>query len=108
MEVVVTEAFQLGLARGESFLFEETLATMASILGRPLPELRWGMIFGAPLEGDWYAECTIRAPLAIPTAEAFVLRAVDRSWNEAAVRVIQESVARLAYLGDYMFIGTRF
>ena len=40
--------------------------------------------------------------------EAYVFRAVDRSWNEVAVRVIQESVARLAYLGDYMFIGSRF
>ena len=108
MDVVFTEAIQLGLARGESFIFEERLAAMASLLGRPLPELRGGMIFGAPLEGDWYAECTIRAPLATPTVEAYVFRAVDRSWNEVAVRVIQESVARLAYLGDYMFIGSRF
>ena len=108
MEVVVTEAIQLGLSRGESFLFEETLAAMASILGRPLPKLRGGMIFGAPLEGDWYAEVTIRAPLAHPTVEAYVVRAVDSSWNDAAVRVIQESVARLAFLEDYMFIGSRF
>ena len=101
MDVVITEGIQLGRERGDSFVFEERLVAMANILGRPLPELRGGMIFGAPLEGDWYAECTIRAPLAIPTVQAFVFRDVDRSWNEAAVRVVQESVARLAYLRDY-------
>ena len=88
MDVIFTEAIQLGLDRGESFLFEERLVAMAAILERPLPELRRGLIFGAPLEGDWYAECTIRAPLMTPTVEAFVFRAVDRSWNEATVHVI--------------------
>ena len=80
----------------------------SAILGRPLPELRGGQVYGAPLEGDWYAECVIRAPLATPSSEVFVFRTVDRSWNEAAVRVIQESIARLASLRDYLFLGTQF
>ena len=106
MDVVFTEAIQLGLPHGDSFIFEERLVAMAAILQRPLPELRGGLVFGAPLEGDWYAECTIRAPLATPTAEAFVFCDVDRSWNEAAVRVIQDSIAHLAHLRDYEFLGT--
>ena len=50
----------------------------------------------------------IRPPLTTPTAEFIVFRVVDRSWNEAAVRVIQEGIARLAYLRDYLFLGTHF
>ena len=88
MDVVVTQAFQLGRERGSSFLFEQRLVAMASVLLRPLPELRGGLISGAPLEGDWYAEVTIRAPLATPMAEAFVFHVVDHSWNEATLRVI--------------------
>ena len=104
MDVVVTHAFQLGRERGSSFLFEERLVAMASMWLCPLPELRGGLITGALLEGDWYAEVTIRAPLTSPTVETYVFRAMDRSWNEAAIRVIQESVARLAHLGEYMLI----
>ena len=108
MDVVFTEAVQLGLERGESFIFEERLVAMTDILERPLPELRGGLIFGAPAEGDWFVECSIRPPLTTPSAETFVFCTIDRSWNEAAVRVIQESIARLAYLRDYLFLGTRF
>ena len=57
MDVVFTEAVQLGLERGESFLFEERLVATTDILECPLPELRGGLIFSAPVEGDWYAEC---------------------------------------------------
>ena len=32
----------------------------------------------------------------------------DRSWNDGAVRVIQQMIARVAQLCDYRFIGTRF
>ena len=98
----------MGLPRGDSFIFEERLVAMAAILERPLPELGGGLVFGAPLEGEWYPECLIGAPLVTPTVEAFVFHVVYRSWNVAAVRVIQESVARLAYLRDYQFLGTRF
>ena len=108
MEVVFTEAVQLGLDRGVSFLFEERLVEMTDILERPLPELRGGLIFGAPVEGDWFVECTIRPPLTTPSAPVFVLCTIERSWNEGAVRVIQESIARLVYLRDYCFLGTRF
>ena len=40
MDVIFTEAIQLGLPRGDSFIFEERLVAMAAILERPLPELR--------------------------------------------------------------------
>ena len=56
MDVVFTEACQLGLARDVSFLFEERLVEMTNILERPLPELRGGLIFGALVEGDWFVE----------------------------------------------------
>ena len=108
MDINFTEGIKLGLDRGVTFMFEERLVEMAAILERPLPELRGGQVFGAPLEGDWYAECVIRAPLATPSSEVFVFRTVDRSWNEAAVRVIQESIARLASLRVYLFLGTQF
>ena len=108
MDVHFTEGIQLGVDRGVTFLFEERLVAMAAILGRPLTELRGGQVYGAPLEGDWYAECVIRTPLATPSSEVFIFRTVDRLWNEAAVRVIQESIARLASLRDYLFLGTQF
>ena len=108
MDVIFTEAVQLGLDRGESFLFEERLVGMTCLLGRPLPELRGGLIFGVLVEGDWFVECTIRPPLVTPTAELFVFCTIERSWNEGAVCVIQEGIARLAYLRDYCFLGTRF
>ena len=97
MDVVFSEAIQLGLERGESFLFEERLVAMTDILKRPLPEHRGGLISGAPAVGDWLVECLIRPPLMSPTAEMFFFCAIDRSWNEAAVHVIQEATARLAY-----------
>ena len=68
------KGIQLGLDRGVTFLFEERLVAMAAILERPLPELRGGQVYGAPLEGDWYAECVIRAPLATPSSEVFVFQ----------------------------------
>ena len=108
MDVVFTEACQLGLARGVSFLFEERLVDMNDILERPLPELRGGLIFGAPVEGYWFMECTIRPPLTTPSAPSFVFCTIEHSWNEGAVRVIQDLIARLAYLRDYFFLGTRF
>ena len=43
MEVIFMEAVQLGLDRGESFLFEERLVGMTDLLDRPLPELRGGL-----------------------------------------------------------------
>ena len=52
MDVVITQSFQLGRERGSSFLFEERLVAMASMLLRPLPEPRGGLITGAPLDGD--------------------------------------------------------
>ena len=101
MDVIFTEAVQLGLDRGESFLFEERLVGMMDLLARPLPELRGGLIFGVPVEGDWFVECTIRPPLMTPTAEVFVFYTIERSWIEGAVRVIQEAIACLVYLRDY-------
>ena len=94
MDVHFTEGIQLGLDRGVTFLFEERLVAMAAILGRPLPELCGGQVFGAPL--------------ATPSSKTFIFRTMDRSWNEAAVRVIHESIARLASLRDYLFLGTQF
>ena len=88
MDVVFTEACQLGQDRDVSFLFEPRLVEMTNILGRPLPELRGGLMFGAPVEGDWFVECIIRPPLTIPSAPYFVFCTVERSWNEGAVRVI--------------------
>ena len=52
MEVTFTEAVQLGLDRGLSFLFETTLVEMTAILERPVPEIRGGLILGAPVEGS--------------------------------------------------------
>ena len=50
MEVTFTEAVQLGLDRGSSFLFESTLVEMTAILERPVLKLRGGLILGALVE----------------------------------------------------------
>ena len=108
MEVTFTEAVQLGLDCGSFFLFETTLVEMTAILERPVPEIRGGLILGAPVEGSWLVECTNRPPRTAPTAAPFVFWCIESSWILGAVRVIQETITHLAYLRDYCFLGTRF
>ena len=108
MAVVFTEARQLGLADEVSFRFQRELVEMTRTLGRPLPELRGGLMDGVPGDPSWLVECTIRPPLTTPTAPVYVYCVIERSWNDGAVRVIQETIARLAYQCDYRFVGTRF
>ena len=45
MDVVFTESQQLGLTQDVTFRFERELVEMATILGRPLPELRGARLF---------------------------------------------------------------
>ena len=108
MEVTFTEVVQLGLDHGSSFLFETTKVEMTATLERLVPDLRGGLILGAPVEGSWLVVCTIRPPLTALTAAPFVFRCIESSWILGAVRVIQEAIACLAYLRDYCFLGTRF
>ena len=82
MNVTFTKGIQLGVPRagGLSFRFEKTLVEMTRMLGRPLPEIRGGIITGTALDGEWLAEVTIRAPLAHPDAEVHIFQIADRSW----------------------------
>ena len=81
MNVVFTEAVQLGLDHGVTFHFEERLFAMTELLSRPVLELRGGLILGIPVEGDWLVELVIRPPLTVPTAETFVFCTIECSWN---------------------------
>lgn len=110
MDIVISEGVQLGAPRpdGVTYLFEKTLVAITRMLGRPLPELRGGMITGSALDGQWFAEVCIRAPMAYPDAEEYTFQTVDRSWVDAANRILQESIARMAHIDDYFFIGSRF
>ena len=68
MDVVFTEACQLGLARDVSFLFKQRLVEMTNNLGCPRPEFRGGQIEDALGELSWLVECSIRPPLTTPSA----------------------------------------
>lgn len=108
MTFVYIESLQLGLNTESSFRFEKELVEMTKLLGRQLPELRGGLVDGASRDLSWLVECTIRPPLTTPTAPTYTFRLIDCSWNDGAVRIIQQTIARLAYLCDYRFVGTRF
>ena len=81
---------------------------MTRMLGRPLPDLRGGLITGSQLDGEWFAEVTLRAPLAYPDAEEHIFQMIEPTRADVVARLLQEAVARLAHIDDYFFIGSRF
>ena len=69
---------------------------MARHLGRPAPELTWLVV------------CTIRPPLLSPSDPELTYDVMESSWEDGILRVMQLSIARLAFSFTSSFEGTIF
>lgn len=114
MAVVFTEYRRVGVDP-PPMIFEADLIEMCRRVGRPTPEIKGAKVHTHP-EGDrtWLVVCTLRGGVVPPHSDELSVEVLERTWTEGIVRVLQESLGRLAsyhraVLGDspFRFFGGR-
>ena len=108
MPIEFTEYRQVGTEQPPLY-FERALMELALRCGRPLPELK-GVRLERPEDSElsWLVVCTVRGREVAPVSEEFTVDVMERSWVDGMVRVMQEAIARLAFLHPEKIVGTPF